>query len=75
VEGRLWCLLRLEELAVEDNGRTKIKAESSQETGRNAGGNPGPARFNNGRFLSGAQPYESFKRLVDEELAKAKAKG
>jgi protein-disulfide isomerase len=30
-----------------------------------------PATFINGRYLSGAQPYESFKKLVDEELAKA----
>ena len=35
-----------------------------------AGGTP--ASFVNGRFLSGAQPYEAFKKLVDEELAKAK---
>ena len=27
-----------------------------------------PSFFVNGRFLSGAQPYESFKRLIDEEL-------
>ena len=33
-----------------------------------------PATFINGRFLSGAQPYEAFKRLVDEELAKVKGK-
>ena len=31
-----------------------------------------PASFVNGRFLSGAQPYDSFKQLVEEELAKAK---
>jgi len=30
-----------------------------------------PAFFVNGRFLSGAQPFESFKRLIDEELKKA----
>src|SRR5512135_2783766 len=29
-----------------------------------AGGTP--ASFVNGRFLSGAQPYEAFKKLVDE---------
>jgi protein-disulfide isomerase len=29
-----------------------------------------PAFFINGRFLSGAQPFESFKRLIDEELRK-----
>ncbi|MCK6549256.1 DsbA family protein [Myxococcota bacterium] len=32
-----------------------------------------PAFFINGRYLSGAQPIENFKRLVDEELAKANA--
>ena len=31
-----------------------------------------PASFINGRYLSGAQPYEAFKKLIDEELAKAK---
>jgi len=29
-----------------------------------------PAFFINGRFLSGAQPFESFKRTIDAELAK-----
>jgi len=29
-----------------------------------------PSFFINGRFLSGAQPYASFARLIDEELAK-----
>jgi protein-disulfide isomerase len=29
-----------------------------------------PAFFINGRFVSGAQPFESFKRIIDEELAK-----
>ena len=30
-----------------------------------------PASFVNGRYLSGAQPYEAFKKLIDEEIAKA----
>ncbi len=29
-----------------------------------------PAFFINGRYLSGAQPFESFKKIIDEELAK-----
>ena len=33
-----------------------------------------PTSFVNGRFLVGAQPYETFKRFVDEELAKTKTK-
>jgi protein-disulfide isomerase len=32
-----------------------------------------PAFFINGRSLSGAQPVESFRALIDEELAKAEA--
>ncbi len=29
-----------------------------------------PAFFVNGRYLSGAQPFSSFKRLIDAELQK-----
>ena len=28
-----------------------------------------PAFFINGRMLSGAQPFEKFKELIDEELS------
>jgi protein-disulfide isomerase len=28
-----------------------------------------PAFFVHGRFVSGAQPYEAFQKLIDEELA------
>jgi protein-disulfide isomerase len=31
-----------------------------------------PAFFINGRRLSGALPYEEFKRVIDEELARRK---
>jgi protein-disulfide isomerase len=31
-----------------------------------------PAQFINGRYLPGAQPYDGFKKLIDEELAKMK---
>lgn len=33
-----------------------------------------PHQFINGRIVNGAQPYEKFKKVVDEELAKAEAK-
>ncbi|WP_224362202.1 DsbA family protein [Hyalangium versicolor] len=35
------------------------------------GANGTPAFFINGRFLSGAQPIENFKAIIDEELSKA----
>ena len=31
-----------------------------------------PASFINGRFVSGAASFEAFKKIIDEELAKAK---
>jgi protein-disulfide isomerase len=31
-----------------------------------------PAFFINGRMLSGAQPFEKFKSVIDSELASAK---
>ena len=34
-----------------------------------------PASFVNGRFISGALPIESFKKVIDEELKKAEDKG
>ncbi len=37
-----------------------------------AGVNGTPAFFINGRALSGAQPFEKFKEIIDEELAAAK---
>lgn len=49
----------------------KIDASMEQAADLDARGTP--AFFINGRKLSGAQPFESFKKLIDDELAKAKA--
>ena len=46
----------------------KIDADMKEASGLGVTGTPG--FFVNGRFLSGAQPYEAFQRLVDEELGK-----
>ena len=34
-----------------------------------------PASFINGRKIGGAYPYETFKKVVEQELAKAAARG
>jgi protein-disulfide isomerase len=34
--------------------------------------NSTPTIYINGRMLSGAQPYETFVSVIDEELSKAK---
>jgi protein-disulfide isomerase len=55
---------------LEDEGLKK-KITAQQEQGMTLGARGTPAFFVNGRFLSGAQPVEAFKKLVDEEKAKA----
>jgi protein-disulfide isomerase len=49
----------------------KKKITEQQTQGVTLGARGTPAFFVNGRFLSGAQPVESFKKLIDEEKAKA----
>jgi len=48
--------------------KQKIDADMAQASKLGVTGTP--AFFVNGRFLSGAQPFDSFKRLIDQELAK-----
>ena len=38
------------------------------------GANATPAFFINGRYISGAQPFENFDKIIQEELAKADQK-
>lgn len=53
----------------------KAQIESDQRTSVALGARGTPAFFVNGRYLSGAQPFASFERLINEELKKAKASG
>lgn len=47
------------------------KVKDQQAQGAKLGARGTPAFFVNGRFLSGAQPFEAFKKLIDEEMQKA----
>jgi len=47
------------------------KIKDQQNLGNNLGARGTPAFFVNGRFLSGAQPVDAFKTLIDEEMKKA----
>jgi protein-disulfide isomerase len=47
------------------------KIKNQQALGMQLGARGTPAFFINGRFLSGAQPVENFKKVIDEEIAKA----
>jgi protein-disulfide isomerase len=55
--------------------KQRIDADTSEAARLNVRGTP--AFFINGRYLSGAQPFETFKQRIDEELAGggAQAKG
>ena len=47
------------------------KVQADQAQGAMLGVSGTPAFFINGRFLNGAQAYPAFKKIIDEELAKA----
>jgi len=46
--------------------------DANIESGSKVGVTGTPAFFINGRRISGAQPYEEFKRIIDEELGRSK---
>ncbi len=51
----------------------KASIEAQVAEAMKVGATGTPASFVNGRYLSGAQPYEAFKKLIDEALAKGAA--
>jgi protein-disulfide isomerase len=54
-----------------EKGKDLIKADS--DMGGKIGARGTPAFFINGKFLSGAQPFEMFKTKIDDELKNAEA--
>jgi protein-disulfide isomerase len=57
--------------AAMDQHLYKDQIEKDSKEGSAAGANGTPAFFINGQFLSGAQPFDSFKKVIDDELKKA----
>jgi protein-disulfide isomerase len=54
-----------------DSGRFRSKVESDAQAGLAVGASGTPAFFINGRELIGAQPFEKFKEIIDDEINKA----
>ena len=52
-----------------DSGQFRAAVQKDVEEGQKVGVTGTPAFFINGRFLNGAQPYENFQAIIDEELA------
>lgn len=55
-----------------DSNKYFSEIEKDIQDGAAAGVSGTPAYFINGKFLSGAQPFENFKQIIDEELAALK---
>jgi protein-disulfide isomerase len=53
-----------------DSRKYKAAVDEDVQAGEAAGVSGTPAFFINGRVLGGAQPFEAFKRVIDEELAR-----
>ena len=51
-----------------DSQKYKADVDTDIRAGDEAGVSGTPAFYINGRMLSGAQPFEVFKRVIDEEL-------
>ena len=51
-----------------DSGQFRQVVQDDYDGGNDLGVNATPAFFINGRFLSGAQPFEAFREIIDEEL-------
>jgi protein-disulfide isomerase len=54
-----------------DNKKTLSKVKEQQAEGSSVGVNGTPAFIINGRLVSGAQPFDNFKAVIDDELARA----
>ena len=57
-----------------DSGKYKDKVERETASAAHLGGRGTPLFFVNQRLLVGAQPFDAFQKLVDEELQVVKAK-
>ena len=55
-----------------DSHKYQAEIDNDVQAGNEAGVSGTPAFYINGRMLSGAQPFEAFKRIIDEELAAKK---
>ena len=52
-----------------ESGKYKDEVQKSAQVGGQLGVTGTPAFFINGRFLSGAQPFPEFQKIIDDELA------
>lgn len=56
-----------------DNKKTQAEVKAQMAEGQAIGVTGTPAFFINGRMISGAQPFDKFKEIIDQELATPKS--
>jgi protein-disulfide isomerase len=56
--------------AAMDSHKFVAQIEADTKQGSSVGVQGTPASFVNGHFINGAQPFDAFKKIADEELAK-----
>jgi protein-disulfide isomerase len=61
---------KFDECVTKQDGKAEIDQDIAD--GQSAGVSGTPAFFINGRMMAGAKPFESFKAVIDEEIAKSK---
>ncbi|WNG37853.1 thioredoxin domain-containing protein [Archangium violaceum] len=54
-----------------DSGKFRAKVEADSAAGAAVGANGTPTFFVNGREFVGAQPFDNFKKIIEEEKARA----
>ena len=57
--------------ADKESDKIKNQIADDQKAGQSVGANGTPTFFINGKEISGAQPFEAFKTIIDEQLKKA----
>jgi len=57
-----------------DSGKYKDAVQAEMKEGQDLGVNGTPAVFINGRKIAGAYPFETFKKIADQEMAKKTGK-
>jgi protein-disulfide isomerase len=57
-----------------DSHKWADKVDADLNAGKAAGVQGTPAFYVNGIFINGAQPFDNFKKTIDQELSKAQAK-
>jgi protein-disulfide isomerase len=57
-----------------ESGKAAELIKADQDLGAKIGARGTPTFFINGVLLAGAQPFDNFKKVIDEELGKAKSK-